>query len=197
MLDQKKKHQVFYGFMVVVMQQVCQRWFLTRAISLVKKYGAVLIAPAYCLSTKSPYPAALEDCYVALKYLKEHADILGINSNQIMVGGESAGGGLTAALCMYARDKKEVNIAYQMPLYPMIDNCDTASSCNNHARVWNTKRNHKAWKLYLSNLTGKDVPAYASPSRQTDYSSLPPAYTFVGDIELFYSETLTYIENLI
>lgn len=170
--------------------------YFTRAISLVKKYGAVLVVPNYRLSIEAPYPAALEDCYVALKYLKNHTDELGVNSSQIMVGGESAGGGLTVALCMYARDKKEVNIAYQMPLYPMIDDRDTETSRDNHAPIWNTKRNHKAWKLYLGKLSGKDVPVYAAPARQNDYSNLPPAYTFVGDIEPFYSETLTYIDNL-
>ncbi|MBP1551432.1 MAG: alpha/beta hydrolase [Oscillospiraceae bacterium] len=172
--------------------------YMSRAIGLVKKYGAVVITPEYRLSGKAPYPAALHDCYAALKYLKEHADELGVNSSQLMAGGESAGGGLTAALCMYARDKGEVNIAYQMPLYPMIDNLDTDSSRDNHAPVWNTKRNHMGWKAYLGDLwpLGENVPPYAAPERQTDYSNLPPAYTFVGDIEPFYCETLTYIENL-
>ncbi|MBQ9072398.1 MAG: alpha/beta hydrolase [Bacilli bacterium] len=170
--------------------------YFTRALSLVKKYGAVLVVPDYRLSTEAPYPAALEDCYSALKYLKNHTDELGVNSSQLMVGGESAGGGLTAALCIYARDKKEVNIAFQMPLYPMLDDRDTESSRDNHAQVWNTKRNHKAWKMYLGELYGKEVPSYAAPARETDYSNLPPAYTFVGDIEPFYCETLTYIENL-
>ncbi|NCD09656.1 MAG: steryl acetyl hydrolase [Negativicutes bacterium] len=96
--------------------------YMSRAMNLVKKYGAVVVTPEYRLSNEAPYPAALQDCYAALKYLKEHAEELGVNSSQIMVGGESAGGGLTAALCMYARDKGEVNIAYQMPLYPMMDN---------------------------------------------------------------------------
>ena len=168
--------------------------YFTRAISLVKKYGAVVIAPDYRLSIESPYPAALEDCYSALKYLKEHTDELGVNCSQLMVGGESAGGGLTASLCMYARDRGEVNIAYQMPLYPMLDNQDTESSKDNHAPVWNTKRNHIAWKMYLGNIT--EIPAYASAARQTDYSDLPPAYTFVGDIEPFYCETLTHMDNL-
>lgn len=95
---------------------------------------------------------------------------------------------------MYARDKGSVNIAYQMPLYPMLDDRDTESSKDNHAPIWNTKRNHAAWKLYLKGLT--EVPPYAAPARQTDYSNLPPAYTFVGDIEPFYCETLTYVENL-
>ncbi len=170
--------------------------YMSRAIVLVKKYGAVVVTPEYRLSNEAPYPAALEDCYAALKYLKEHCDEFGANSSQIMVGGESAGGGLAAALCMYARDKGEVNIAFQMPLYPMIDNLDTESSRDNHAPVWNTKLNHFGWKKYLGDLYGKDVPPYAAAARQTDYSNLPPAYTFVGDIEPFYCETLTYIDNL-
>lgn len=170
--------------------------YFTRALNLVKKYGAVVVALSYRLSIEAPYPAALEDCYAALKYLKAHAEKLGANRNQIMVGGESAGGGLTAALCMYARDKGEVNVAYQMPLYPMIDDRDTESSKDNHAPVWNTKRNHSAWKIYLGDLHGGDVPAYAAPARQTDYANLPPTYTFVGDIEPFYCETLEYVENL-
>ncbi len=170
--------------------------YMSRALNLVKKYGAVVVTPEYTLSGKAPYPAALEDCYDALLYMKDHADELSINSSQLMVGGESAGGGLTAAVCMYARDKGEVNIAYQMPIYPMLDNIDTESSKNNHGITWNTNKNHKAWKLYLGELHNKEVPAYASPSRQTDYSGLPPAYSFVGDTDAFYCETLTYIENL-
>lgn len=172
--------------------------YMSRAFNLVKKYGAVVITPEYRLSNKAPYPAALEDCYLALKYLKEHADELGVNSSQIMVGGESAGGGLTAAVCMYARDKGEVNIAYQMPIYPMIDNLDTDSSRDNHTLAWNTRRNHAAWKIYLGELweKGEGVSPYAAPARQTDYSNLPPAYTFVGDRDPFYCETLAYVENL-
>lgn len=170
--------------------------YFSRAIDVVK-CGAVLIAPAYTLSWKKPYPAAIKDCYVALLYLKRHRKELKISSDQIFVGGESAGGGLTAALCMYARDKGEVNIAFQMPLYPMLDCEDTESSKDNHGIVWNTWRNHGAWKVYLRDLYHKKgVSPYASPSRQTDYSNLPPAYTFVCEGEPFYSETLTYVENL-
>lgn len=168
--------------------------YFSRPLALVKKYGTVVVCVDYRLSGEAPYPAALEDCHSALCWMKEHAGELGINDSQIMVGGESAGGGLTAALCMYARDKGSVNIAYQMPLYPMLDDHDTESSRDNHAPIWNTKRNHTAWKLYLKGLT--EIPPYAAPARQTDYSDLPPTYTFVGDIEPFYCETLTYIENL-
>ncbi|MBQ3575397.1 MAG: alpha/beta hydrolase fold domain-containing protein, partial [Clostridia bacterium] len=125
--------------------------YMSRAMNLVKKYGAVVVAPEYRLAGKAPYPAALEDCYAALRYMQAHADELNIDADRsIMVGGESAGGGLTAALCMYARDRGEVKIAFQMPLYPMLDDRDTDSSGDNHGISWNTRRNHAAWKLYLS-----------------------------------------------
>lgn len=169
---------------------------MSRAVDLVKKYGATVISPGYRLSFIKPFPAAIEDCYDALVYLKEHANELEINRNQIMVGGESAGGGLCAALCMMARDKGKVNIAYQMPLYPMIDNLDTESSADNHGKVWNTRKNHIAWRLYLRANAKGNVSPYAAAARQTDYSHLPPAYTFVGDGEPFYTETCTYIDNL-
>ena len=56
--------------------------FATRALSLVVKFGAVLVAPDYRLSKKHPYPAALHDCWAALLYLKEHAEELGLCGTQ-------------------------------------------------------------------------------------------------------------------
>ncbi|MBQ6399007.1 MAG: alpha/beta hydrolase [Clostridia bacterium] len=171
--------------------------FVTRALSLVVKFGAVLIAPNYRLSRHHPYPAALYDCYAALLYVRDHAEELGIREDQIMVGGESAGGGMAAALCMLAKDRGTVSIAFQMPLYPMLDDRDTASSADNHAPNWNTKRNHKAWKRYLRHAYGTDiVPAYAAPARRRDVRGLPPCYTFVGDIEPFYQETVDFVRRL-
>jgi acetyl esterase/lipase len=171
--------------------------FLTRALSMVVRFGMVLVAPDYRLSRHHPYPAGLHDCYAALLWLKEHAEELNVRSDQIMIGGESAGGGMTAALCMLARDRGDVRIAFQMPLYPMLDCYDTPSSRDNHAKGWDTRQNHLAWKLYLRGLNRDEpVPCYASPSRREDYSGLPPCYTFVGDLEPFLDETLTYVENL-
>ena len=171
--------------------------FVTRALSLVVRFGAVLVAPDYRLSKRHPYPAALHDCWAALLYLKEHAEELGVRSDQLMVGGERAGGGMAAALCMLSRDRGEVNIAFQMPLYPMLDDRDTPSSADNHAPNWNSKRNRKAWKRYLRYSYGTDlVSVYAAPARCEDYHGLPPCYTFVGDIEPFYCETVDYVRHL-
>ena len=171
--------------------------FVTRALSLVVKFGAVLVSPDYRLSKKHPYPAGLRDCYAALLYLKEHAEELGVRADQLMVGGESAGGGMAAALCLLAHDRGEVNIAFQMPLYPMLDDRDTPSSADNHARNWNTEKNKKAWKRYLREAFGTDfVSSYAAPARREDLRGLPPCYTFVGEIEPFYCETVEYVRRL-
>jgi len=168
------------------------------AKAFINKKQCVMIAPEYRLSIDAPYPAALDDCHTALLWMKNNMESLGINDSQIFIGGDSAGGGLAAALSLYVRDKKEVNIAFQMPLYPMLDDrMQTESATDNNAPVWNSKSNYYGWKLYLGELFGKDnVPEYAAPARATNYSNLSPTATFVGDLEPFRDETILYVENL-
>ena len=94
--------------------------------------------------------------------MREHACKLHINPHQLFVGGESAGGGLVAALSAYARDMNEVKIAFQMPLYPMID--DRPSSENKQETLaWTTSQKYFHWQLYKRNL--QDVPVYCAPAR--------------------------------
>ena len=95
---------------------------------LARRFCGTVVSPEYRLAGQAPYPAALEDCWAALKYMYESAGELGIDRKRIVVGGESAGGGLAAALCLYARDRGEIPIAFQIPLYPMLDCEDTDSS---------------------------------------------------------------------
>ena len=162
--------------------------YMSRAAALVKKYGVTVWSPGYRLAWQRPYPAAAEDCYRVLEHMSRRPETL-------MVGGESAGGGLAAAVCLMARDRG-IKVAFQMPLYPMISNLDTESSQDNHGRVWNTRRNHFGWRLYLRNRAKERVSPYAAPANETDFSGLPPCYTFVGDGEPFYAETLAYVGSL-
>jgi acetyl esterase/lipase len=168
------------------------------AKKLITESPCVVVAPDYRLSIQEPYPAALEDSYTTLSWMKTHARELGVRENQLMVGGESAGGGLTAALTLFARDKGEVSIAFQMPLYPMLDDRMSGESAkDNLAPVWSSRSSYNAWKLYLGNLFEReDVPAYAAPSRAINFADLPPAATFVGDLEPFRDETIRYVEEL-
>ena len=163
---------------------------------LVAATDCVVVLPDYRLSTQAPYPAALDDSYDALLWLRDHADELGAADDQLVVGGESAGGGLTAAVTLLARDRGEVAVAFQVPLYPMVDDRPTASSRDNHAPVWNTATNEGAWDLYLGGLRGGDVPPHAAPARATDLRGLPPTITFVGDVEPFHDEVLAYVAAL-
>lgn len=68
------------GYMIGMKEMV----HMSRAVDLVKKYGAAVISPGYRLSVIKPFPAAIEDCYDALIYLKHHTEDLGINKNQII-----------------------------------------------------------------------------------------------------------------
>ncbi len=163
----------------------------------VEHNGAVVISPDYTLSVEAPYPAALNDAYATLLWVRDNAQHLGIDEEQIFVGGGSAGGGLTAALSLYARDKGEVNIAFQMPLYPMIDHRSIPNAESEHMLVWDLERNEIAWQVYLGELYGtQDVPEYASPNIAEDFSGLPPTYTFVGTEDPFYEDTIEYVELL-
>ncbi len=157
---------------------------------------AVVVSPDYRLSTEAPYPAALDDSYLALGWLKEHTADLGVRNDQIIVAGGSAGGGLTAAVTIRARNEGEINVAFQMPLYPMIDDRPTPSSKDNDAPLYDGTMNESNWKVYLGDLYGGDVPPTAAPARETDYRGLPPTLTYVGGIEPFRDETIAYVENL-
>ena len=170
-------------------------WFVRKFIS---ETPCVVVSPDYRLSVDEPYPAALDDCYAALEWMQSHGGEYGIRPDQLMVGGDSAGGGLAAAVAIRARDEGRVALACQMPLYPMLDDhMLTESAQDNNAPVWNSASNTAAWELYLGRLSGReDVPPTAAPGRLTDFSGLPPAFTFVGSVEPFRDETVAYMENL-
>jgi len=171
--------------------------YVTMGRTLAKHFGGVVLSPDYRKATRAPYPAALEDCHAALQYLYDRAEELGVDRKRIIVGGESAGGGLAAAVCIYARDKGSVPVSFQIPLYPMLDCEDTESSRRSHSHGWGTRRNHLGWRVYLRELYGTDrVPPYASPSRETDFAGLPPCYTYVEDGEPFRDETAAYVRKL-
>lgn len=157
----------------------------------------VVISPDYTRSVDAKYPQALLDCYESLLWVKNNCEKFNIDNSQIFIGGDSAGGGLCLALSLYARDKGGVKIAYQMPLYPMIDNRETSTNQNNDMPVWNSKSNENAWRIYLGeNLSNDDVSCYAVPALATDFSNLPTTLTYVGDVEPFFAETREMINNL-
>lgn len=158
--------------------------------------SCVAVLPDYTKSIEAPYPAALEDCYRVLLWMKNNAEELGINPDQIFVGGSGSGGGLTAALCLRARDMKDVHIAFQMPISPMLDDrMESESAKENNAPVWDSRKYRAAWDLYLRDMT-EEIPVYAAPGRETDLSGMPPACSIVGDLEPVKDETVLYFARM-
>ncbi|GLQ16390.1 alpha/beta hydrolase [Maritalea porphyrae] len=155
----------------------------------------IIIAPHYRRSFQARYPAALEDCYDVLCWVRDNAVQLGGRADQIMVMGESAGGGLAAAICIAARDRGDVNIAAQFPLYAMLDNRTTSTNLALNDLSWTPGKNKLAWDLYVG-PEDKDMPATAVPARTDNLAKLPPAIGFVGSCDLFMQENIAYFTAL-
>ncbi|WP_460274734.1 alpha/beta hydrolase [Celeribacter sp. ULVN23_4] len=159
----------------------------------------VVIAPDYRLALDAPYPAALDDCYDTLLWVRDNAGQIGIDPDKIIVAGHSAGGGLTAAVTLKARDTDDVNIAFQMPIYPMIDDTQPDDPSREVlGGTWDSRTNRFGWGQYLRSLhaSGQDIPPYAAAARNTDYSGFPPTISFVGTLEPFFWETVAYMDAI-
>lgn len=167
--------------------------------TLVRDVGCVVVSVEYRLAPEHPYPAPLDDCYAGLKWLASNAAKLKVDPNRIAIMGPSAGGGLSAGLGLLARDRKEIKIAYQVLIYPMIDdtNVKSAKAAKNDFYVWSRASNHAGWKAYLGKKFGQaKVPIYAAPVRAKNLAGLPPTYLCTGDMDLFLLEDLAYARKL-
>jgi acetyl esterase/lipase len=164
-----------------------------------RELGVTVAAVRYRLAPEHPGPAAVEDAYAALRGLHARADELGIDPARIAVAGASAGGGIAAALAQLAHDRDEVPIAFQLLVYPMLD--DRTVTRRDHdttgVRVWTRRSNRFGWTSYLGGPPGAEVVAdYLVPARRRDLGGLPPAWIGVGDLDLFHDEDLAYAERL-
>lgn len=167
---------------------------------LVKDVGCVVVSVEYRLAPEHPFPAPVEDCYAALKWLASNATELGIKQERIAIGGASAGGGLAAGLALLVRDRAEVNVAFQLLMYPMIDdrNVTQASETVPDTLLWSRENNLIGWRSYLGGEPGReDVSPYAAALRATDLTGLPPAYIPVGELDLFLHENIEYAQRLL
>ena len=163
---------------------------------ILKRRKVAIFSPDYRVSQKDPFPAGFNDCYDVLLWVRDNAKELNINPNKIIIAGHSAGGGMAAAITLKVRDTGDIKPVFQMPIYPMLDHrMITKSSKMLGSTMWDANINARAWGLYLRNIKG-EVPKYASPALNEDYSEFPPTISFVGDLEPFYDENVAYIEAL-
>ena len=161
-------------------------------------FPCVGVSVEYRLAPETPYPGPLDDCYAGLQWTVEHSDELGIDRDRIGIAGISAGGGLTAALALLARDRGEIPLTFQLLECPMIDDRQaTSSSQLDGLPIWSRESNEFGWRSYLGDLYGRDdIPAYAAAARADDLTGLPPALVIVGGADGFRDEDIHYAMRL-
>ena len=157
--------------------------------------GVLVVSVDYRLAPEHPFPAGLDDSYAALAWLHAEAASLGVDAGRVAVGGDSAGGGMAAALAQMAHDRGGPAVCFQLLEYPMLDDRTVQRPAD--ALVWNNRSNAFAWGAYLGHPAGQsDDRPWAVPARRADLAGLPPAWIGVGDIDLFHDEDVEYARRL-
>ncbi|WP_432246184.1 alpha/beta hydrolase fold domain-containing protein (plasmid) [Arthrobacter sp. G.S.26] len=174
------------------------KWDAPRCHRIATATGAVVVSVGYRLAPQNPFPAALDDARCVWTWMLSHAVDLGISEQAIAVGGQSAGGGLAAALVQRLVDEGE-SVAAQWLWVPMLDDrtAENTELDDIDHFVWNNRFNRMAWSSYLG--TGGSITSitdYAVPARRTDLSGLPPAFIMTTDIDLFSAEDMDYARRL-
>ena len=169
----------------------------TQNLLLAYEIGAVIISVDYRLAPENPIPAPLDDCYAALGWFHENSEELGIDRARIGIGGESAGGGLAAALAIKARDEGKYQVCWQSLTYPMLD--DRTGDDENPGDplvgefVWTREFNQYAWSSYLADAK-REAPQ--APGRLEDFKGLPSTWMFTASLDLFRDENIDYAQRL-
>jgi acetyl esterase len=157
--------------------------------------GAVVLSVQYRLAPEHPYPAALHDCYAALRFLADQADELGVDPGRVAILGTSAGGGLGAATALLARDLGGPPLCFQMLHIPELDDRLETPSMRafTDTPMWSRPLAVQSWQAYLGpHADPDDVPIYAVPARAADLSGLPPTYISTAENDPLRDEGILY-----
>lgn len=169
---------------------------------LAKESRCNLVAVDYRLSPETPFPGPLEDCRTGLQWLLSKKTPGAFNPEKIILMGESAGGGLAAALALMARDQELVAPMAQVLVYPMLDyRTGTADSPYRNPTtgrlVWKPEHNRFGWQAFRGKYgLDDDRVGYFSPALAQDISRLPATFLAVGALDLFVDEDLDYVARL-
>lgn len=166
---------------------------------LVDELNCAVVSVDYRLAPEHPYPAPVDDCYAGLEWVAENEADIGIDSSRLAIVGPSAGGGLSAAVALRARDEGGPELCYQMLIYPMLDDRNSTESSKQitDLGIWDRETNRQAWDAYLGELRESDeLPPYAAPGRVADLSGLPPTFVDVGTHDVFRDESRAYVDRL-
>lgn len=168
-----------------------------RALALAARH--VVVSVAYRLSPETKFPGPVEDCFAAVTWVAEHAAEIGGQADAISVAGESAGGGLAAAVGLMARDRGGPSMKHQVLLYPTL--APARGSPYQSYQLFGegymlTRRAMEwFWDHYLGDPSDATNP-YASPLESSDLRGLPPALVVTAEFDPLRDEGETFVRRL-
>lgn len=160
-----------------------------------------VFATDYRLAPEHPYPAAFEDMYASLLWVRARAGEFHLDPARIVTFGASAGANLMVAVALRARDEKLAPpIAGQVLRYPMLHDRARLAGDQDYKLPylsWTLSANEVAWGAYLKKLpSAAAVPDTAAPGRAQDLRHLPPTQIGVGSLDLFFDDAVAFSERL-
>jgi len=165
--------------------------------SLAKLIDGIVISVDYRLAPENKFPVALDDCYAAASWAVENAAKLGGDPRRVAVGGDSAGGNLSACVALKSRDEGKPRLVHQLLVYPVTDaRFDTASYRDNAEGYFLSRSDMQwFWNHYLGSAEDGANP-YASPLRSTDLRGLPSATIITAEFDPLRDEGESYGKKL-
>jgi acetyl esterase/lipase len=163
-------------------------------------HECVVVSVDYRLAPEAPFPAGLDDCYAVLCWVASRGDELSIDVDRLVVAGGSAGGALTAAVTLLARDRNGPKIAFQGLMIPVLDDrCETPSMRQAvEAPGFNSRGAQGMWLHYLGeDYDPSTTSPYAAPARAEDLSGLPPAFIQTNGLDPLRDEGIQYALRLL
>ncbi len=161
--------------------------------------GVVVVSVDYRLAPKHRFPCALDDTLAVWQWSLANSNRFGVDTQRLVVAGQSAGAGLAAACVQKIVDDGGQQPLAQVLIYPMLDDRTAAQTQLDALAhpLWSNVNNRAAWQMYLGQPPGVDnLPPYAAPGRRQNLAGLPPTWLGCGTIDLFYQENLLYVQNL-
>ncbi|MGH2744644.1 MAG: alpha/beta hydrolase [Thermoleophilaceae bacterium] len=159
--------------------------------------GCVVVSSDYRLAPEHPFPAGLDDAYSAACWMHEHAARLGADPERLAVGGDSAGGYLTAAITQIARDAGAPPLVFQMLIYPAVGTRGVSRSLVANASGYLFERDELDWiySVYLADPRDSLDPR-ACPILQPDFAGLPPAFVLTAEYDILRDDGEDYAHLL-
>jgi acetyl esterase len=164
---------------------------------LVAHSGVALVSVDYRLAPEHKFPAAVEDCWAATRWVAASGAGLGIDGRRLAVGGDSAGGNLAAVMALMARDQGGPAIAFQLLIYPATDMAADSPSHAAFAEGYLLTRENIEWFIgYYLRGKADEADWRASPERAQSLQGLPPALVITAGFDPLCDEGEAYARRL-